>query len=434
MNTQSVRPGDYYNSVHFPCDLVHRFLSANTDNRPERTEVALEFDDSIVPYKFKRYASCPTPESLRALAKSRGLVALHVGATFDDSANRARANSTRVSTVGKPLVFDLDVQDIPIVRREKKDMAANDRWTGAVIGVARVLKAALEQIFGYEHFLCVYSGRRGCHLWVLDERAFHLTDEARRAVTEMLRGVPDKQDDRLLVPYNSILNNPSFEAALEMHDRVWYDTMLRPRGQGGAGVLDTEADVGKFLDVLFTPNLSSCKWPQSKLDAIQSANVRELTRAKMLVNGKSGRDAFEAIQGAVKANVALSTRLRTIRFTYCWPCIDVDASSKRDHLTKVPFSMHGSSGRIAVPIDLDVPPAEEEGGAPPRVPRVPRLWASKLLANDPASVRQFEEYVAMAHAALDRACPADVPSAQPMDIEDLAGRARPDPSKRPRRD
>jgi hypothetical protein len=201
-------------------------------------------------------------------------------------------------------------------------------------------------------------------------------------------------------------------------------------------VLDTEADVAKFLDVLFTPNLSRCGWPRSKLDAIQSANARELTRAKLLVNGKSGRDAFETIQDAVKANAALSARLRTIRFTYCWPCIDVDASSKRDHLTKVPFSMHGSSGRIAVPIDLDVPPAEEEGGAPPRVPRVPRvprLWASKLLANDPASVRQFEQYVAMAHAALDRACPADTLSAQPMDIEDLVGRARPDPPKRSRR-
>ena len=423
MNTQSVKPTDYYNSYRFPCDFVHRLLSLNTNNRPERTEVALEFDDSIIPYKFKRYASCPTPEALQALAKSRGLVAIHMGATFDDSANRARSNAARVATAGKSLVFDLDLQDIPIVNVDKNNMSANDRWVPAVFGVARVLKAALEQIFGYKHFLCVYSGRRGCHLWVLDEGAFRLVDEARRAITEMLRGVVNKQEPRLLAPYNSIFNNPSFEAAIEMHDRVWYDTMLRPRGQGGVGVLDTEADIAKFLDVLFTPNLLSHNWPQSKLAAVQNANARELARAKMLVNGKSGKDAFEIIQGALKANLALSARLRTVRFTYCWPSIDVDASSKRNHLTKVPFSMHGSSGRIAVPIDLDVP-LEGEGVPPPHVPRVPRLSAGKLLANDPASVRQFEQYVAMAHAALDRASAKPETMNTPdglgtSDIEDL---------------
>jgi DNA primase small subunit len=389
----------------------------------------MEFDNSVVPYKFKRYVSCPTPESLRKLVKSKGLVAVHVGATFDDDASRARGNSMRVSTVGKPLVFDLDLQDIPITNVDKKDMSANDRWVPAVFGVARVLKAALEQIFGYEHFLCVYSGRRGCHLWVLDERAFHLTDEARRAITEMLRGTPYKKEPRLLAPYHNIVNNPSFEAALEMHNTVWYDTILRPRSKGGVGVLDTDADIEKFLDILFTPNLSGYGWPTSKVDAVKNANAQDLSRVKLLVNGKRGGDAFETIINAL--NIHIRKRLDTIKFTYCWPCIDVDASSKRDHLTKVPFSMHGSSGRIAVPIDLNV---SEEGGAPPRVPR---LLAKKLIENDSDTVAKFRAYVTAACAALDLASPA----AEAMDtsdgsegvgtndIEDLVT-----PPKRPRQD
>ena len=83
---------------------------------------------------------------------------------------------------------------------------------------------------------------------------------------------------------------------------------------------------------------------------------------------------------------------------YCWPAIDVAASNKRDHLTKIPFSVHGSSGRVALPVDLDAPLAS---GGVLAVPRV--SWESLVVPPDAASIATFNALVDYAQRTVDAA-------------------------------
>jgi len=379
----------FYYQTDFPAVDVFDFATLHAA-RPENVEFVVECDRGSG--FWKRHNSCPSARALRALLGPGCTV--HVGATLSDAAHRAGAPN--VHAVGKPLVFDLDLQDVVQLKVDKNDTEENDRWVRLVFGQVHVLQKALKSVFGFERFLAVYSGRRGCHLWVLDERAFGLTDEARGAICAFLQAPPDKRDGRLLFD-RAVRQNPSFDAETwRAFEESLNLVVLASRSDGGVGFFEFEfpSDYVRFFDLLF-------EFPGREPYA---AHDRGLRAAAQLATSRLQNRAFhEALQTCLnkdafwrngqngKFNVFLQ-RYEQILFSLCWPSIDFGASAKTEHCTKTPFSLKSGTKRISLPIANLLPTP----GAQP----LPPIVTPEDLKTNPAKRKLFDASVRLLHACV----------------------------------
>jgi DNA primase small subunit len=87
---------------------------------------------------------------------------------------------------GADLVFDLDADHLPGVDPEETAYAA---MLDACKDALRRLLDLLEDDFGFEEMEVVFSGGRGYHVHVRDERVQGLDSEARREVVDYVRGI-----------------------------------------------------------------------------------------------------------------------------------------------------------------------------------------------------------------------------------------------------
>jgi DNA primase catalytic subunit len=402
-----------YYSVHFPAEEVLRFSCLHHEEYPERREFVAVTATSV----WRRYNSVKKATELRELAVKAGVGAsIHLGPYYDDAASRARGKGI----VAKQLPFDLDLTDITFLGILKRDQATNDRFAPLVFGHAHVLRSVLHEVFGFEHFLPVYSGGRGVHLWCLDERANALTEDARKAICAMITPQKSMYDDRL---YNSasILTYPSFGKAVRtaMYD-VLTRVLLAPVDEGGVGLLNSRLDVDVFLNKFFLESKKKTNWHHIEIECEMHVR-REMKRLRVC-----GPDAYTALksimhagaeprQGANKMtpqNVSFKnmlSKLDDVMFTLCWPTLDTGPTTSLQHPLKIPFSEHPSTKRIAIPVEKLLP---ERGK-----PHLPPIVSGNDLNSAGPKLDRFLLSVALMKSAVASARPRMSPS----DIEDLAG-------------
>lgn len=76
-------------------------------------------------------------------------------------------------------------------------------WEFMTVAI-KTVHATLQEDFGYKHIMWVYSGRRGVHCWVSDERARKLSNEGRKAVINFLNVVKVMYHNQVF-PYSHMI-------------------------------------------------------------------------------------------------------------------------------------------------------------------------------------------------------------------------------------
>lgn len=158
-----------------PNYLAHREFSFTLREQVTKSEIYIRFLSYANKKELKDDIIKKNPEKI------------DIGAVYSSKPKlKSSLRPGAFKPVERELVFDIDMTDYDEVRTCCKGAdICNKCWKFMIIAM-KLIHYALTEYFGFKHIMWVYSGRRGIHCWVADERARKLTEEGRKAVVSFL--------------------------------------------------------------------------------------------------------------------------------------------------------------------------------------------------------------------------------------------------------
>jgi len=321
---------DLYYARNYPCETLCALLGRawSGSSTLQLREVAVETGRG----HFIRWLSVGTGAELRGLLRKLRPCKVHSGAIYS-----VRPHGKDVmhgaTPVRRELVFDIDASDYTPLGVQKDDIAACDAaWPVVALGT-EVICSILSAQLNFVNIMVVYSGRRGVHISVYDKRACELGNDARSAIVAFMqpRAASTKNEGR--VHYGSLTAMPWFARLYdEMVLPFWTGTCLRPKAEGGMGLLDLPLHRQRFVEAF--------------------GNAPDLCQ-RLAAASTSGTQLWAKLVAMSAASKYPDTTRRALTetvLTYVWPRLDAGVSRLMSHLNKTPFSVHPATNRICIPI------------------------------------------------------------------------------------
>jgi DNA primase small subunit len=128
-------------------------------------------------------------------------VRIDIGPVCDipPQANKNNLGEKKPVAEEREYVIDIDMNDYDTIRTCCSGASMCQSCWKYISAAYKVLEPSLQQDFGFKNILWVFSGRRGVHAWVCDERARVMDNSIRASVTEYLSlAIANEKSDRLV--------------------------------------------------------------------------------------------------------------------------------------------------------------------------------------------------------------------------------------------
>ena len=188
-----------YWAVYFPKagDLVERVITNNGSVDWKQLEIAARFtiDNRDV---MSRKTTYTRKDDLLLYCQAKNPHSLELGgvypAGFEDRADQRKVR--RLINITGPLVIDIDMDDYHckglrsgICNCAKKEVC-RVCWNILLEPGRKVLDMLLRKSFGFKQLFYIFSGRRGYHCWIVDDRVWNWTREQRETFMVQLSHRP----------------------------------------------------------------------------------------------------------------------------------------------------------------------------------------------------------------------------------------------------
>ncbi|OAD74432.1 hypothetical protein PHYBLDRAFT_155267 [Phycomyces blakesleeanus NRRL 1555(-)] len=324
----------FYNRF-FPYKTYFQWL--NYDIAPTKNFSHREFSFTLKSDIYVRYNSFMDVEEFRKEIERFQPVKIDIGAVYSVMPKNKKSVAEKAfRPVEKELVFDIDMTDYDEIRTccSGGDICKKC-WQFMTVAI-KVIDTSLDEDFGFKHRLWVYSGRRGVHCWVCDDRARKLDNESRKAIVNFLEVIKGGSEQSRKVNLGNSLH-PSLARSLEIIKPYFGPLILNSQG-----VLDTPENWNKVLNTIPDAGVRERLNEMWSTDSLSSGQAKWQDLINVL-DKSSDKQIFY---------VRFSSCLQAIILNYCYPRLDDKVSINIGHLLKSPFCVHPKTQRVCVPIPI----------------------------------------------------------------------------------
>ena len=377
-----------YYANFFPYEMYFSWLGRGEVDQFQRREFSFTLENDVY-FRFQSYKSC---EELKNKLIQYCPKKIDIGAMYNVLPTEHKT-ADPFFPQEKEIVFDIDMTDYDDIRTCCQEAKLCNKCWKYMIVAYKILDKILREDFGFEHILYAFSGRRGIHAWLCDERARILRDDGRIAIANYIKykmgNVKMEISQGLHYPLH-----PAYVRAIKICDEYFIDILdeqnLLNNEKGQVLLMGlikayfhNDFDEEKIVRVFSNPEI---KKSSQKLNEIKDI---------LLSKNKKSENIKET----------LDLCINDFKLNILYPRLDINVSTHINHLLKSPFCIHPKTGLVAVPLS-------EEDIMKFKMDNIPRL---DQLINDFNSHKKnanFEKYLAFFKKFVDKLKDDKIPKEQ----------------------